>query len=224
MTNTPKHDHALDPFSTAGEPLITSFLAGTPEWVVSRRLGHAHVQTTLDLTAGPRGRGAARGDELGLLCQRLADGPVTRGRRSQHLHPAGDGDPIWRLWEALPPQWRGPVLGEGISDWALITENDWARLDLSGLPDPYAAELAWMAHWQACDGTRVSVLAMAQLAHIVRHAAREGPAGCRHRSVGVRSRQSRRSAPGPRHRPLATRHRHPRRQLVRPGQPHPQPA
>jgi integrase len=25
------------------------FLAGTPEWVVSRRLGHAHVQTTLDL-------------------------------------------------------------------------------------------------------------------------------------------------------------------------------
>ena len=24
-------------------------LAGTPDWVVSRRLGHAHVQTTLDL-------------------------------------------------------------------------------------------------------------------------------------------------------------------------------
>ena len=24
-------------------------LAGTPEWVVSRRLGHAHVQTTIDL-------------------------------------------------------------------------------------------------------------------------------------------------------------------------------
>src|SRR5207244_7996072 len=24
-------------------------LAGTPEWVVTRRLGHAHVQTTLDL-------------------------------------------------------------------------------------------------------------------------------------------------------------------------------
>ncbi len=24
-------------------------LAGTPEWVVSRRLGHAHVQTTLDV-------------------------------------------------------------------------------------------------------------------------------------------------------------------------------
>ena len=31
-----------------------------------------------------------------------------------------------------------------------------------------------MAHWQACDGTRMSVLAMAQLAHIVRHAVCEG--------------------------------------------------
>ena len=29
--------------------LVTSLLAGTPEWVVSRRLGHAHVQTTMDL-------------------------------------------------------------------------------------------------------------------------------------------------------------------------------
>lgn len=95
-------------------------------------------------------------------------------RRSQHLRPASAQDPIWRLWGALPVQWRGPVLGEGISDWASITENDWARLDLSGLPEPYAAELAWMAHWQACDGTRVSVLAMAQLAHIVRHAAGQG--------------------------------------------------
>jgi integrase len=29
-------------------------LAGTPEWVVSRRLGHAHVQTTLDLSGWVR--------------------------------------------------------------------------------------------------------------------------------------------------------------------------
>lgn len=29
-------------------------LAGTPDWVVSRRLGHAHVQTTLDLYGNPR--------------------------------------------------------------------------------------------------------------------------------------------------------------------------
>ncbi|WP_236054730.1 hypothetical protein [Mycobacterium sp. SM1] len=30
-----------------------------------------------------------------------------------------------------------------------------------------------MAHWQASDGTRVSVLAMAQLANILRYAIRE---------------------------------------------------
>ncbi|MDQ0765431.1 tyrosine-type recombinase/integrase [Streptomyces canus] len=31
-------------------------LAGTPEWVVSRRLGHAHVQTTIDLYGSGRTR------------------------------------------------------------------------------------------------------------------------------------------------------------------------
>lgn len=36
-------------FGRVGKPLPTSLLAGTPEWVVSRRLGHAHVQTTIDL-------------------------------------------------------------------------------------------------------------------------------------------------------------------------------
>jgi integrase len=29
-------------------------LAGTAEWVVSRRLGHAYVQTTLDVYGGVR--------------------------------------------------------------------------------------------------------------------------------------------------------------------------
>ncbi len=67
-----------------------------------------------------------------------------------------------------------PVLGPGIQNWASITENDWPHLDLSGLPVPFAAELAWMAHWQASDGTRVSVLAMAQLANMIRRAVAEG--------------------------------------------------
>jgi integrase len=92
----------------------------------------------------------------------------------QHLRAVGDADPIRRLRQTLPPEWRGPVLGPGISTWASITENDWPQLDLSELPHPFATELAWMAHWQACDGTRVSVLAMAQLANIVRLAIREG--------------------------------------------------
>lgn len=91
-----------------------------------------------------------------------------RLRSADHL------DPIWRLWEGLPAQWRGPVLGPGIQNWASITENDWPHLDLSGLPVPFAAELAWMAHWQASDGTRVSVLAMAQLANMIRRAVAEG--------------------------------------------------
>lgn len=36
------------------------------------------------------------------------------------------------------------------------------------------AELAWMAHWQAADGTRSSVLAISQLANILRRAITEG--------------------------------------------------
>lgn len=38
----------------------------------------------------------------------------------------------------------------------------------------FAAELAWMAHWQAGDGLRVSVLAMAQLANMLRRASEHG--------------------------------------------------
>ena len=41
------------------------------------------------------------------------------------------------------------------TNWRLVTENDRPQSDLTGLPDPFAAELAWMAHWQALDGTRV---------------------------------------------------------------------
>lgn len=70
--------------------------------------------------------------------------------------------PTPRLWRQLPPQWRGPVIGPGIEDWEALTENGDRRIDLTGLPDPFPAELAWMAHWQAADGTRCSVLARGQ--------------------------------------------------------------
>ena len=89
------------------------------------------------------------------------------------LHLAGGSDPVWRLWQQLPQPWRGPVIGPGIEDWAGVTENHDRRIDLSGLPDPFPAELAWMAHWQATDGTRSSVLAVNQLANILRRAIRE---------------------------------------------------
>lgn len=91
-----------------------------------------------------------------------------------HLRPVADIDPVARLWEGLPTVWRGPVIGPGIDDWPQLTENGNRTLNLQGLPDPFGAELAWMAHWQACDGTRVSVLGMSQLANILRLAQQLG--------------------------------------------------
>ena len=90
-----------------------------------------------------------------------------------HLRSAAGLDPVQLLWQELPSEWRGPVIGEGIANWKAITENGDRRIDLSGLPDPIPAELAWMAHWQAADGTRSSVLALNQLANILRRAVRE---------------------------------------------------
>jgi integrase len=93
-----------------------------------------------------------------------------KGERPGHLRSAQGLDPVQSLWQELPAPWRGPVIGPGIEDWESITENGDRRIDLTGLPDPIPAELAWMAHWQACDGTRSSVLALNQLANILRRA------------------------------------------------------
>jgi len=91
-----------------------------------------------------------------------------------HLRSAEGLDPIWRAWDELPLPWRGPVIGPGIEDWESMTENGDRRIDLTGLPEPFGAELAWMTHWQAADGTRSSVLATNQLANILRMALCEG--------------------------------------------------
>jgi integrase len=91
-------------------------------------------------------------------------------RRPRLLRPAGAEDPVDRLWCELPELWRGPVIGPGIEEWAKYSENGERRLNLTGLPEPFPRELAWMAHWQAMDGTRSSVLAMNQLANILRRA------------------------------------------------------
>ena len=93
-----------------------------------------------------------------------------RGERPGHLRSAEGLDPVQRLWQELPIEWRGPVIGEGITNWEAISENGQRRLRLTGLPDPIPVELAWMAHWQAGDGTRSSVLALNQLANILRRA------------------------------------------------------
>jgi integrase len=92
------------------------------------------------------------------------------GAGTAALRPVEDLDPVARLWQGLPPQWRGPVIGPGIAGWESMTENGDRRIDLTGLPGSLVAELAWMAHWQATDGTRSSVLAINQLANILRRA------------------------------------------------------
>ena len=89
------------------------------------------------------------------------------------LRPAGSAGPVDGLWLALPAEWRGPVIGPGIEDWRKFSRNGERRIDLTGLPEQIARELAWMAHWQAMDGTRSSVLAMNQLAGILRRATAE---------------------------------------------------
>jgi hypothetical protein len=92
----------------------------------------------------------------------------------RRLRAVQDVDPIWRLWEQLPPEWRGPVIGPGIDNWQEISPTNRAqRLTLTGLPDVIAAEMAWMAHWQAQDGTQPSVLALSQLANVLRLAIQE---------------------------------------------------
>ena len=94
-------------------------------------------------------------------------------RRLRAVNP-GD-DPIWRLWEQLPPEWRGPVIGDGIDNWLAISAEG-VKLNLTGLPATIAAEMAWMAHWQAQDGTRVSTPALCQFANILRYAISENHA------------------------------------------------
>jgi integrase len=95
------------------------------------------------------------------------------GEGPRLLRRAEACNPVDTLWLALPAEWRGPVIGPGIADWEKFSEGRSRRLDLTGLPDRIARELAWMAHWQAGDGTRSSVLAMNQMANILRRAIAE---------------------------------------------------
>jgi integrase len=96
------------------------------------------------------------------------------GEGPRTLRPAGDFDPIHRLWEQLPSTWRGPIIGPGIDGWASLSRRDGRPIYLSGLPAPFGAELALMAHWQAAtDGTKISVVAINHLAAIVRWAVQE---------------------------------------------------
>ncbi|WP_238845604.1 hypothetical protein [Nocardia terpenica] len=67
----------------------------------------------------------------------------------------------------------GPIIGPEVENWESFTENGNAKIRLHGLPEMIVAELAWMAHRQALDGTRSSVLDANQMANILRRAIRE---------------------------------------------------
>lgn len=95
-----------------------------------------------------------------------SDGP-------RRLRSTAGFDPLERLRADLPPLWRGPVIGPGIPGWESLTTAADRHIRLDDLPDPFAIELAWMAHWQAGDGTRCSVQAINQLATILRRAERD---------------------------------------------------
>jgi hypothetical protein len=87
------------------------------------------------------------------------------------LRSAGRLDRLARLRQDLPPLWGGPVIGPGIEGWPSCG-NSRRKIDLAGLPDPFPVELAWMAHWQAVDGTPSSIQPINQLATALRRALR----------------------------------------------------
>lgn len=93
--------------------------------------------------------------------------------RRGHLRPVTGLDPVERLHQDLPPLWRGPVVGPGIPGWAALTGDGDRKLDLTGLPDPFAVELAWMAHWQTLDGTQLLFQAINQMATMLRRACQD---------------------------------------------------
>jgi hypothetical protein len=65
----------------------------------------------------------------------------------------------------------GPVIGPAIPGWETPPGEDEKKIILTGLPDPFPAELAWMAHWQeVIDGTPATVQTINQLALVLRHA------------------------------------------------------
>jgi len=91
------------------------------------------------------------------------------------LVPATAADPLGRLLADLPPAWHREVIGPGIDGWERIVEAGRDRpIRLPGLPPRLRHEIAWMAHWQHCDGLKVSVDVCNQLASVLTWAAEAG--------------------------------------------------
>ncbi|WP_331752457.1 tyrosine-type recombinase/integrase [Streptomyces sp. NBC_00829] len=92
----------------------------------------------------------------------------------RRLRLAGQIDPVERLRRDLPDAWRGPVIGPDIPDWRTAPGAHKDNLILTGLPETFQVELAWMAHWQeVVDGTPASVQPINQFALVLRRAMKE---------------------------------------------------
>jgi len=73
------------------------------------------------------------------------------------------------LLSDLPAEWREELIGPGIDTWERATAESSTPLRLHGLPTRVRTELAWMAHWQFREGSKVTASKYNQLAQMLRH-------------------------------------------------------
>jgi hypothetical protein len=102
--------------------------------------------------------------------------------RTQHSREgvAEPQDTQTRLVLDLPPQWQNETIGPAIESWDQRVEAGRRppSLRLGGLPPRIGIELAWMAYWQFCDGSKVAVSEFNEAASVLRWAFETGRSSC----------------------------------------------
>jgi integrase len=77
--------------------------------------------------------------------------------------------PLTRLLTDLPTAWRQETIGPDVPGWRGITVKERPTpIRVGGLPLRIRVELAWMAHWQFVDGTKVTASQFNQAAEVLR--------------------------------------------------------
>jgi hypothetical protein len=86
-----------------------------------------------------------------------------------------DRPPLLAALRAGTAPQRGCIVPDHAQVQTTLDRYDEHKLNLAGLPDPFGAELAWMAYWQEIiDGTPASVQPINQLVVALRLAQRRG--------------------------------------------------